>query len=146
MKMTSITKTTMSLAALAAFAGVANAATIISTFDSDLESWTNGGTEGAVFSQVSPGGNPAGYLQAASVQASTVLIAPTAFLGDLSAYDAGTFSWDGIALDTGAGGQPGSYAYGGIVITGNGTTAYSPFISSGDKPTTASWSSYSQRR
>jgi hypothetical protein len=130
-----------------ALAPAAQAAEISSTFDSNLESWTvfndSEATPGTI-SQVGSGGNPDGYLQLASVAATTSLIAPAAFLGDLSAHDGGTFSWDGAAFDEGSGSVPGSYAYGAIVITGNGTTAYSPFIPSANRPTTAGWSSYSQ--
>ena len=109
----------VAVASLAMATASAQAVTIISTFDSNVEGWTNGGTEGAVISQVGSGGNPDGYLQISSVQASTHLVAPAAFLGDLSAYDGGTFSWDGIAIDEGTGGTPpGSYGYGRVTVTG----------------------------
>jgi hypothetical protein len=49
-----------------------------------------------------------------------------------------------VALSVGSGSVPVSYAYGAIIITGNGTTAYSPFIPFGNAPKLNSWSSYSQ--
>jgi len=124
---------------------VVEGGTMISTFDSDHESWTNGGTEGAVISQVGTGGNPDGYLQIASVQASTKLVAPSAFLGDLSAHDGGTFSWDGVAISEGNGGTlPGSYAYGKITVTGTAGSATHPGIPSANRPTVAGgWTGFS---
>jgi hypothetical protein len=138
-------KTRSALAVLAVLAGVANATTIISTFDSDVEGWTNGGTEGAVISQVDSGGNPDGYLQISPVQASTHLVAPAAFLGDLSAYDGGTFSWDGIALDEGnGGGVAGSYAYGVVTVTGTAGSATHLEIPEASRPTLAGgWTGFS---
>lgn len=65
------------------------------------------------------------------------------FLGDLSAYDGGTFSWDGIAFTTGSGSVPGSYAYGEVIVTGAAGSATHSGIPSANRPTTAGWSSYS---
>jgi hypothetical protein len=141
MKLNKSINTTFALAVFAAFAGVANAATIISTFDSDLEGWTKG-PEGA-FNYISTGGNPGGYALYSVVGAPSNIIAPDAFLGNLSAYDGGTFSWDGVATDEGSGSVPGSYAYGKVTVTGTAGSATSALIPSADRPTLAGWSSYS---
>ena len=129
-------------AAMGSLALAATSATIISTFDSDLESWTED-SEGSI-SHTGTGGNPDGYLECSAVGASSDLDAPAAFLGDLSAYDGGTFSWDGLAIDEGSGSVPGSYAYGKVTVTGTAGSATSALIPSANRPTIASgWSSYS---
>ncbi len=76
--------------------------------------------------------------------ASSELIAPAASLGDLSAYDGGTFSWDGKALDEGTGGVPESYAYGKVTVTGTAGSATHPGIPSARRPTVAGgWTGFS---
>jgi len=126
------------------FTTAGQAATIISTFDSNLESWT-AVLETATLSQVGSGGHPDGYLELEDVGATTTLIAPTVFLGDLSAYDGGTFSWDGKAFDEGTGGTPpGSYAYGVVTVTGTAGSATHPGIPSASRPTVAGgWTGFS---
>ena len=71
--------------------------TIQSTFDSGLEGWT------AVLITTTwqtTGGNPGGFLRGVDQPFTSYLLAPAAFLGDLSAFNGGYMSFDHIALDT----------------------------------------------
>jgi hypothetical protein len=82
--------------------------TIQSTFDSGLEGWT---AFAIGTSWQSSGGNPGGYLRGDDQPNASYLIAPAAFLGNLSAFDGGQLSFDHIAIDldnmpiAGAGGE-----------------------------------------
>jgi uncharacterized protein (TIGR03437 family) len=73
-------------------AAVATAQQITSTFDTDLEGWTaSTGTP-----EHRTGGNPGGYLYIDNPETQIVeLSAPQKFLGNLTQYDRGEFSWDG---------------------------------------------------
>ncbi len=71
---------------------------IISTFDADTEGWSKlpGSDANSSVIWVETGGNPDGYMLYNEVGAGFVdfVNAPAAFLGDLSAYYAGTLSFD----------------------------------------------------
>ena len=78
------------------------------SFDSGLDGWT---AFGIAISWQSSGGNPGGYLRGDDLADASYLIAPAAFLGNLSAFDGGQMSFDHIAIDldgfpiAGAGGE-----------------------------------------
>lgn len=74
----------------------AAALTIQSSFDAGLEGWT---ALGIGLSWQSTGGNPGGYIRGDDLANASYLIAPAAFLGDLSAFDGGQMSFDHIAID-----------------------------------------------
>jgi hypothetical protein len=82
--------------------------TIQSTFDSGPEGWT---AAGIALSWQPSGGNPGGYLRGDDQPNASHLVAPAAFLGNLSAFDGGQLSFDHIAIDldnmpiAGAGGE-----------------------------------------
>lgn len=72
-------------------------AEIVSTFDVDLDGWTTDNT--GPFTPSSVGGNPGGYAELDNDELTTAhLFAPAKFLGDLSAYDGGTVSFDGQTI------------------------------------------------
>src|SRR5580765_2189037 len=74
------------------------ASTITSAFISGLEGWSTSDPS-AVLTQSATGGNPGGFLYHDNSElAIAQLIAPAAFLGDLSAFVGGTFSFDGSLL------------------------------------------------
>lgn len=110
-----ILKTLMISAAALTVAGAAQAMTISSTFDSDAEGWTgNGGTA----TWTDTGGNPDGYLsQTDSTSTFMFLSLPSAYEGDLSAFDGGTVSFD--AIDLGGNGTELS-GFGELTIMGAG--------------------------
>lgn len=75
----------------------ATAQTIQSTFDSGLDGWT---AFGITTSWQSTGGNPGGFIRGDDEPFTSYLLAPAAFLGDLSAFNGGQLSFDHIVLDT----------------------------------------------
>ena len=84
----------------------ASAATISSTFDTGVEGWTAVDTTGHDYFSTwkSTGGNPGGFLfgyEDYSITGTGFFIAPSKFLGDLSAYAGGVLSFD-IKIITGA--------------------------------------------
>ena len=99
---------------------------IKSTFDADLESWT---VLGGNASFIAAGGNPGGAIRATDNAGSPFmqLNAPAAFLGDLSAFNGGTLSFD-VREESGSGTlwNPGNFDFDGdfgvITISGNGDT------------------------
>ena len=77
----------------------ASATTISSTFDTGAEGWTALDTVGHDYNAnwQSTGGNPGGFLEGVenvSNGGTGYFIAPSKFLGDLSAYAGGTLSYD----------------------------------------------------
>ncbi len=114
-------------------------ATVASTFDTDTEDWLWGGSP---VSWSATGGNPGGYIDVV-VAAYGYLSSPAKFLGDLSAYDGGTFSFDAILIDDASGNQAGSYAFGEVTISDGTNSASTDFFPWDQRPGTGSWSSYS---
>jgi hypothetical protein len=94
-----------------------------SSFDSDVENWTHTGA--ASFSFGAGGGNPGGYLHVDNSEGDlTFVFANAAYIGNLSAMNGGTISFDGNML--GVGGLDYNNPiedYGNIRITGGGTSA-----------------------
>lgn len=69
---------------------------IVSTFDNDVDGWTVSNT---TVSQMASGGNPGGFLFHDNPETTiSILMAPAKFLGDLRAFNGGTFSFDGNML------------------------------------------------
>jgi hypothetical protein len=130
---------------------MASSITIVSTFTSGLEGWTTT-DPGAVLTQVASGGNPGGYLSHDNSElAIAQLVAPAAFLGNLSAFIGGTFSFDGKLL--GAGGSffdgpnsiPGGpyLDYGIIQLIGPTLTAQIDLLPGGLTAPSGAWQTYS---
>lgn len=98
--LTAITTRVAPSMALALLTPSALSQNVLSSFDSGTEGWTvlvNGGN-GSVHAPM--GGNPDGYLQTTDVTGGAYTnSAPLAFLGDLTGFDSGTFSFDGILID-----------------------------------------------
>jgi hypothetical protein len=118
----------------------ANAATISSDFATDLDGWTISGGSGAL-SYSATGGNPGGYLFVDNAEGATIVraIAPAKFLGDLSAFDGGTLSFDGNLLTKGS--VPFYAPYGQVRIsTTSGTPATLDLVPA--DPTVGVWTSY----
>lgn len=70
-----------------------SAQTIQSTFDTGLEGWTTSSGGSITYSAV--GGNPGGYLQQIDLDLQDMfIIAPPAFLGNLTGFQEGTLSFD----------------------------------------------------
>ncbi len=65
---------------------------IVSTFASDDEGWE---ASGGMLSYQASAGNPGGYVEFEDLETGLgFVVAPTAFLGDLSAYDGGALKFD----------------------------------------------------
>jgi hypothetical protein len=79
--------------------GIARSATgltIESGFDAGLEGWT---AFGIAIAWQPAGGNPGGLIRGVDLAGESYLIAPAAFLGDLSSFDGGWIAFDQIAID-----------------------------------------------
>ena len=76
-----------------AFATTAAASPITTAFTAGLEGWTTNDSMPLV--HMASGGNPGGFLFLDNCECTiATLFAPSAYLGDLSAYIGGTFSFD----------------------------------------------------
>jgi hypothetical protein len=110
----------MAAAFTAVSAGGASAATIVNSFDNDAEGWT---ASGGNLTWQATGGNTGGYISMSDGNTAFMqAVAGSSFLGDLSVFDGGTFSFDAIQT---AQGTSGSYLSGfGIVrLSGGGISA-----------------------
>ena len=144
------------VAALALAAGTstpvsASTITISSLFTTSLEGWTTTDTLGTMTQQAT-GGNPGGFLSHDNSELIIAqLIAPAAFLGDLSAFIGGTFSFDGSLLGNGGlffdgpNGIPGGVYldYGIIQFIGPSLTAQIDLLPNGAVPPLGSWQKFS---
>jgi hypothetical protein len=90
--------------ALTLLLGQAASAAIVSSFDSSDEGWRPGDPDGLNSSagnvtHSATGGNPGGFIEIEDLltgsETSLRAYAPAKFLGDLRAFDGGTFSFDG---------------------------------------------------
>lgn len=126
--------------ACAALAVPAQAQTITSGFDTGLDGWTGAG--GAV-TWVSSGGNPGGYLrQADNLNTWMTVFAPSAFLGNLSAYLGGSLSFDARNLGS-APDLNQAPLFGTVTITGTGGSASRTLGGLGQPPAGNLWNGYS---
>jgi len=123
---------------LAAFASLgAHASVIRSGFDTDLEGWTSfdGGSE----VHVASGGNPSGYLEMTDVGLGSMqAIAPSAFLGNLTAYLGGALSFDALQSNQDSSDWGG---FGTVRLSNGGLTAVLDIAPDGAPG--GSWNTYS---
>jgi len=141
---------TVAAALIALAATSASAAVIQSTFDTDLDGWIQDTAPGpgATISWTSNGGNPGGYLRRGLGDAAgvSVLVAPSKFLGNRSAFNGGTFQWDGELISGNVsntyndGGNLAQPDYGTIRIDGGGLFATTDIVP-GAPP--SSWTTFS---
>lgn len=126
-------------------------ADVVTTFDSGLEGWSMADTLGTT-AHVGSGGNPGGFFwHDNSELLFSILHAPASYLGNLSSYVGGTFSFDGIQLGNGGiffdgpNGIPGGVYldYGTIQIVGSAGTAQVDLLPNGATPLLGSWQTYS---
>jgi hypothetical protein len=115
--------------------------TISSSFDTDAEGWIGIPGEGSV-SYFASGGSPGGHIRVTDIGVGPGLgsgaIAPSQFLGDLSAFDQGSISYD---MTTFAGGGATFGIFGTIQITGSGMVVSFDVAENG--PPSGVWQSYS---
>jgi hypothetical protein len=125
--------------------------TILSSFNGGLEGWTTTDA-GAVLSHAGAGGNPGGFLlHDNSEGAIAQLVAPAAFLGNLSAFIGGTLSFDGNQIGAGGSffdgpnGIPGGVFldYGIIQIIGPTLTAQVDLLPGGATAPAGGWQTFS---
>ncbi len=118
------------------------ASVIISTFSSSDEGWTGIPGEGSV-AFFATGGNPGGHIRVSDIGSGGTLgsgaIAPSQFVGDLSAFDNGVLALD---MATFAGGGATWAIFGTVRITGGGgATAFYDLAAAA--PPFGTWQSYS---
>jgi hypothetical protein len=151
MKISKILSACLVVISVGILARAAQATTIVSTFDSGLDGWGMADTLGST-GHVATGGNPGGYFWHDNSEfLFSILLAPAAYLGNLSSFVGGTFSFDGIQLGNGGiffdgpHGIPGGYYldYGTIQIVGSAGTAQVDLLPNGATPLLGSWQSYS---
>lgn len=124
---------------IATCAGLPLAASAAS-FDASAEGWTT--PVGGVQTWMATGGNGGGWLQVEDIDGNTdiLLTAPSAWLGNWSAYVGGTLSFDaknvnGISTD-----WPG---FGEVIINGPAGSVQLDIVPAGLPPTDSQWHHYS---
>lgn len=118
------------------------ATSIVSTFDSGLEGWTNGGS-GADVTWETTGGNPGGFARFVNNWGDTYIgLAPPKFLGNLSSFDGGTVSFDVKAIQPSTLPPQIGSGFGRITIKGGGYNATHDYAPD-PTPPQATWSTYS---
>ena len=124
--------------------GSAAADTSIRTdFTTSVDGWMQTGA--SVFQHNAAGGNPDGFLFIDNSEGPiTFLFAPAQFLGNLTAYDGGTVSFDGNMLGIGGSPftQPGN-DYGHLRISGAGMAATLDLLPAPGQPAQGSWTTFS---
>jgi hypothetical protein len=124
-------------------ASAAQAVTISATFDSDAQGWTGNPGQGSL-AFAATGGNPGGHIRVTDIGIGTNngfasgALAGSAFLGDLTAYDGGTFSLD---MATFAGGGATFASFGRVVLFSGSATAEYDFAATA--PARGGWQNYS---
>lgn len=121
------------------------------TFDNGLEGWTTSDSLGTT-THSATGGNPGGYLRHDNSELEfSILLAPTSFVGNLSSFIGGTFSFDAIQIAGGGAFFDGPNRipdgnvyddYGTIVISGPGGTARVDLLPNGGTPALGQWQSF----
>jgi hypothetical protein len=102
-----------------------------STFEVDLDGWTHSGA----------GGNPGGRLYIDNSEGPvTYIYAPAKFRGNLSAYESGYFTFDGLMVGTGGAPWTSGLDYGHVWISNGGTSMFAELAPT--QPSTANWESY----
>lgn len=120
-------------------------AAIISTFDADAGGWSPGVS--TALAHQPAGGNPGGFIQVsdAGAVADMTIHAPGAFLGNLTAFNGGTFSFDLNPLDLRPNVGTGCCipSFGTVVITGSAGFAQLDFVTDlGPDLPTPGWRHY----
>ena len=110
---------TLSCLLIGVFTLSGKAAEIRSAFTASLEGWTAADTVGGTPTHVAAGGNPGGYVFLDNAENLwTYVVAPAAFLGDLSGFDGGTLSFDGDQLTGNGLYESTNFNYGNVYLIG----------------------------
>lgn len=114
-------------------------ASLVTTFGSGLEGWTS---PTATAQHVATGGNLGGFLSLTDIVTgdNMWIDAPPAFLGNLSAYLGGTFSFDAKNLN---GVSANLATFGTVTIVGTFSTASKVLGGTGNPPPDGLWHTYS---
>jgi hypothetical protein len=119
-----------------------SAMTITNSFDADAQGWAGNPGQGSL-AWVAAGGNPGGHIQISDIGVTTnngfgsgALAGPD-FLGDLTAFDGGTLSFD---MATFAGGGATFESFGNLQIQGGGLVATTDVAASAPA---GGWQNYS---
>ena len=115
-------------------------AELVSTFNFDLEGWT--GNHGTI-AHVPSGGNPGGYLAETDADDDFMqVLAPPAFMGNLSAFLGGTLSFDALNVNGDAPNSPDLPQFGTVIITGSAGIATLGLAGMGDPAADGIWHTY----
>jgi hypothetical protein len=123
---------------------------VASTFDTGLEGWTT--NDSGAFGHVVAGGNPGGHLRLDNCECMIAhILAPVAFLGDLSPFVGGSLSFDGNLLGAGGtffdgpNGIPGGtfLDYGIVRMVGPTLSAQIDLLPGGATAPLQSWQTFS---
>lgn len=122
-------------------ASATQAAVLKSTFDADLEGWQITNTFGAQWQNA--GGNPGGFAYIDNTeQQIAYMFAPAAFLGDLSAYNGHSFSFDAIQIQGGGSPWDNFENFGRLRLTGMSGTVTADLVPGTTGPGRV-WTTYS---
>lgn len=143
---------------IAALAGLAQAGTFITTWDSGtFEGWTTTGAPGGFWTNPGAGGNPGGYMQYTDDPDGSLfppeLLAPNQYLGDFRPYEGiGYFQYD-VIHQFGAANPPSDYprirlfgangeeafSLGGFIVTNEWTTLRFDIVESDWEMRSGTW-------
>jgi len=128
----------LALALVCGMAATSAHANLVSTFDATAEGWSTNAGDGVLSFNLS-GGNPGGRIQIQDGSSTDMqVIAPGAWLGNLSSYLGGTFSFDALNVSET---QPDYGGFGIVTITGSAGTVSFDMVANGSP--TPTWQSFS---
>jgi hypothetical protein len=134
----------LALALSAAVAAPSAHAHLISTFDTSAEGWSASAAD-AVFTYQAAGGNGGGFIQTADASLTDMVVtAPSSWLGNLSSFLGGTFSFDAKNINNSAPDYSGAnFGFGLVIITGTAGTVSFNISPTGQPAADGQWHSFS---
>lgn len=134
----------LALALSAAVAVPCAHANLISTFGASAEGWSATAAD-AVFTYQATGGNTGGFIQTADASFTDMVVtAPSSWLGNLSSYLGGTFSFDAKNINNSSPDYSGAtFGFGLITISGTAGSVSFNISPTGQPAADGQWHSYS---
>ena len=134
----------LTFALSAAVAAPTAHANLISTFGSNAGGWSATAAD-AVFTYQATGGNTGGFIQTADASFTDMVVsAPSSWLGNLSPYMGGTFSFDAKNINNSAPDYSGvNFGFGLIIITGTAGSVSFNVSPTGQPAADGQWHSFS---
>jgi PEP-CTERM motif len=134
----------LGLALGATLAATSAQANLISSFGTNAEGWSATAVD-AVFTYQATGGNTGGFIQTADASFTDMVVsAPSSWLGNLSSYLGGTFSFDAKNINKSLPDYSGvNFGFGLITITGTAGTVAFNISPTGQPAADGQWHSFS---